>query len=470
MSNKIMEDYDLFFRDVKSAAESIKGIDKKEVIRVVTHLDSDGICASSIMTKALIREKNKSSLSIVQQLSEDFLKELSHENYRHYIFLDLGSGYLDIIGSCLKEKHKVIIDHHTPQELKCDNTVHLNPHFYGIDGGNEIAGAGVSYLVAKEMSPLNKDSSHLAVIGAIGDSQENIGFGKLNQMILADAVNEGMIQTKKDLRLFGSQTRPIHKALELSTDLFVPGVTSSESGAIQFLHEIGINPKADGRWRTLSMLTDEEQQRLTTAIILRRINEKEPEDVFGTKYILPHEPKDSLFYDAKEFSTMINACGRLDKPSIGIGICLGSKSAKKRAMELLMLYKQEIMNALEWIKNHKEEITREKGFVIINAKSSIRPSLIGTLTSILSKSDEYSDDFIIMMGRDEKGYSKVSFRSSKQDVNLREIIKEMAEKIGGSYGGHTRAAGAIIPQEKEEQFIIQAADVLTKKMMEEKVH
>jgi len=66
-----MDPYELFNDDIKKAAEEFKKIDKKEVIRVVSHLDADGISAASIMVKCLNNDCRKYSISIIQQIKKD---------------------------------------------------------------------------------------------------------------------------------------------------------------------------------------------------------------------------------------------------------------------------------------------------------------------------------------------------------------------------------------------------------------
>ena len=48
-----MDSYELFNEDIKKAVEAFKAIPKDEVIRVVSHLDADGISAASLVIKLL---------------------------------------------------------------------------------------------------------------------------------------------------------------------------------------------------------------------------------------------------------------------------------------------------------------------------------------------------------------------------------------------------------------------------------
>jgi len=74
------------FKDAaRTASEQFLKIDPGESIKVVTHFDCDGICAGSILVKALIDQNRKYSLSIVPGLTEEFLQELPTEDYQYYV-------------------------------------------------------------------------------------------------------------------------------------------------------------------------------------------------------------------------------------------------------------------------------------------------------------------------------------------------------------------------------------------------
>lgn len=469
-----MDSYELFKEDIKKVVDEFKKIDKKEVIRVISHLDADGISAASIMIKCLNNDNRKYSISIIQQIKKDIVKSLAKEPYKCFIFTDIGSGEIKDIEELFKGKKVFILDHHEPEKLdvESDNVFLVNPHKFGIDGGEEVSGSGVVYLFASCLDKKMEDFAHISIIGAIGDMQEHNGFKKLNNEILKTAVERGKIKVIRGLRLFGAQTKPLHKVLEYCTDPFIPGVTGSESGAIQFLHNIGINPKHGKEWKKVTHLTKEEMKNLVTGVILKRLDEKNPDDVLGNVYILKEEKEESPTKDAKEFSTLLNACGRLDKASLGIGACLGDKRIKKKAIYLMSDYKREIINSLKWYDQNKTSnfVTKGEGYIIINAQDQIRSTLIGTLASILSKSNGTKEKFIASMAQLIDGTTKVSLRMCgvNDGVNLKQIIVDILKDMPNcETGGHANAAGALIPTDMEEEFTNRAKVILGKRAMEE---
>ena len=452
-----------FQEAIKEAVAKFRSIDKNKVVRVIGHLDSDGITASSILIDTLTRDDRKFSFSIVKQLEENVLNELSNESYDIFFFVDLGAGNLKDIKEKLKDKTVFVLDHHVPQME--EGIIHVNPHLFGIDGGEEISGAGVTYLFCKEFDPSVKDISHLALIGAIGDMQCKREFLGLNKEILEDAKEK--VEIKDGLRMFGSHTRPLHKLLEYSTDPYIPGITGSEERAVSFLQELGINLKEGNEWKKLINLNEEEMKKLVTGIILRRMgSEENPEDIFGFVYILKDEETDFL-KDLKEFSTLLNACGRLSKPSLGVGVCLGNKEIKKKAIDVLTEYKAELIKGLNWFYGAKEkgEVTDNGKVAVINYGDHVKETMIGTITSMVANSNVYKNGTILVgLGYTLGDKIKISMRYVGRDdkVDIRNQLVEIITNVdqGAEVGGHSKACGALIEQDKEQAFIEKAMEII----------
>lgn len=470
-----MDSYELFREDIKKAAEEFKKIPKSEVIRIISHLDADGISSASLLVRYLNNDNRKYSISIIQQIKKEVLESVAREPYKYIVFSDIGSNALTQMETLLKDKIVFVLDHHNPEKIDVNNNIFfVNPHKFGIDGGMQVSGAGVVYLFVSTLDKNMEEFAHIAIIGAIGDMQEHNGFERVNNEILKTAIEKNKIKVIRGLRLFGAQTKPLHKVLEYCTDPYIPGVTGSESGAIQFLHQIGIDPKNRNEWKKVGHLSKEEMKNLVTGVILKRLGQDKPEDVLGNVYLLRNEEEESPTKDAKEFATLLNACGRMDKASLGIGACLGDKVIKKRAISLLAEYKKEIINSLKWFDENKESefITKGEGYLIINAQDKIRPTIIGTLASILSKSNDFNYKFILSMAQLADGTTKVSLRTKNNNngMDLRQIIADMIEGIPNcESGGHANAAGALIPTSLENDFIEKAKIVLEKRAMEEVV-
>ena len=106
-------------------------------------------------------------------------------------------------------------------------------------------------------------------------------------------------------------------------------------------------------------------------------------------------------------------------------------------------------------------------YLIMNAQENIRDTLIGTITSIISKANIYRENTILIsMAYTIDNNIKVSMRicnGDNSEIDLREILKEITEDKWES-GGHKYACGCLIPIENEQEFINKSVDVLNRKV------
>jgi len=85
--------------------------------------------------------------------------------------------------------------------------------------------------------------------------------------------------------------------------------------------------------------------------------------------------------------------------------------------------------------------------------------MIGTIASMISKNNEIAENiFVLSMARNPDNTTKVSLRVSgnPEGVDLKSIVSELVERVGGEAGGHQMAAGAIIDTAIEDKFIEEA--------------
>jgi RecJ-like exonuclease len=457
----MLKNLEQLVKEAARASEEIKAFHGQ--IRIVSHYDADGICSAAIMAHAMKRAGKDFHLSFVQQISCGLLEELRMEKRRLMIFLDLGSGYLDSIKTMLPDATVIICDHHQPMGVVASNVIHINSVAAGID--NNISGAGVTYLLARAMSRRNMDISHLAIVGAIGDSQidsvgQGWGLNGLNREIIKEAEDRKKLSVSKGLRIWGRYRRPVHKAIQYSIDPYIPEVSGSESRSVQFLNEIGIPiKKPNGDWMTISDLSLEQQKRLATEIIKERIrkNHSNPEKIFGDVYELLDKP--DVFRDASEFATVLNACGKMKKAYLGVSICLNDPKSFQEVEKVLETYRREVGRAISWIYRQIEKKSKKyfegKGIYII-CGSRVSEHIISNAISTVNHSGALPDKPLFGIADSEHGV-KISARASQKLVdsglNLSVIMNAAASAFGGEGGGHIGAAGAFIPKEKVPEFI-----------------
>jgi len=288
-------------------------------------------------------------------------------------FTDLGSGMnkqVSIFDPIITDHHAPSIsDYDIPVQARTDllkfgdilahqeNRYHLNPHLNNIDGTHEISGAGTAYLVAKELNPVNRNLAHLAVIGAVGDLQDS-KFHQLtsvNRRILTDAIETGYVEVKMDISAFGRESRPIQNLLMYSTDPYFPGLTMNEGNCLKFLQNLKIPLKDNGNTRHWIDLSFEERKlilsELMELLLSKGIGHNEAKRLLSEVYILTHEEIGSPLHDAKEFATLLNSCGKYNKPEIGYQICHGDRSKQlNQAYQLLNGHKVILMESIKYVK------------------------------------------------------------------------------------------------------------------------
>lgn len=427
---------------IKKVIERIDNLSKSKPIKIISHYDTDGITSAAIFSRAFNRWDKKFSMQIVKGLDEEFISKLPENQI--LIFLDLGSGSLDHLKK--KNTEVFIFDHHEIVQTIPDNITMINPHLYSKE---TLSGAAVCYLFAKTLSENNKDLSTLAVIGMVGDTLEK-NISKTFDEIIKDSETT----LKKGLLVYPS-TRPLDKTFEYSSNPYIPGVTGSYIGALDLLRDANIE-KINGRFKSLSELTEDEMSRLTTAVMLRKIGEKSTENLIGNIFLVKFLNKQE---DARELSALINACSRMDSPSIALGFCLGNKTCKEEAEKVYITYKQSLVAALKYA-TESEKISGNK-YTIINAKDRIKDTIIGTVASIISRSPIYETGTIIVALAYNEDKIKVSARMvGKDDRNVRDVLHKVVVPLGGEVGGHPGAAGCLISKSQENIFIDELKKIL----------
>ncbi|MEK6825608.1 MAG: DHH family phosphoesterase [Nanoarchaeota archaeon] len=427
---------------LKEAIRLIDEISKKKLIKVISHYDTDGITSAAIFTRALERWNKKFSLQIVKGLDEQFIETLPEDQI--LIFLDLASGSLDYLGE--KKTEVIILDHHEIVQSIPSNVFMVNPL---LENHEMVSGAGICYLFAKTLSEHNKDLAHLAVIGMVGDILEK-NIGRVYDEILKDA--ETLI--KKGLLIYPS-SRPLDRALEYSSNPYIPGVTGNYKGVCEVLRDANI-PRIEGRYKALCELTEEEMGNLITAIMLHGVDEKAIHNLIGNLYLIRLFNKQE---DAREFSALINACSRMNYPYVSLAFCLGNKKYREEAEKIYYEYKQNLVSALKYV-SESEKISG-KNYTIINARNNIKDTIIGTVASIISRSPTYTEGTIIVALAYNENKIKVSARMTGSGTrNVREVLHKAIVEIGGEVGGHPNAAGCLIAKEQENRFIEELKKVL----------
>jgi len=471
-------DIEGFWATADEMADFLKGADE---VTVVAHIDADGVSSGSIASKALERAGVPHRVRFIKKLDLPEIENINGDQADAVWLVDLGSGsfsQLEHPGICVCDHH--VPDVNTASRRRGQNTLfsflsrHLNPHLFGIDGSTELSGSGTTYCVARSMDPKNRDLASIALVGAVGDFQDSAecrlkGF---NRMILEDAEAEGVARAEVDLRLFGRETRPVDKLLQYSTDPYLPGLTNDQDGCRLFVLEQGVDLKEGDRWRCWVDLRQDERKRLASALchllldsgrsaaIVRRM--------MGEVYLLTREGEGTELHDAKEFSTLLNACGRYGFAEVGMQVCKGDRGQSlETAIKLQRDHRSNLSGAIEQVK--EMGIHRRRWIQHFHGQDEIIDSIVGIVAGMALASGEIPSDLpIIAFALSEDGKVKVSARGTRDMVrkglDLASAIRLASESVGGAGGGHNIAAGATIDIGREEDFLDEIEAIIAQQM------
>lgn len=438
-------------------------------VAIITHLDADGIIAGSIMAMAFRRMGARYSVRAVSDMNSSVVENMKADGRDFYVITDLGGGWASNLRKALDDKW-VIIDHHeiTEEEILTDDDGQiLNPWKFGIDGGREVSAGGMAYMVASTLDLKNRDLSAIAVVSAVADRQDQgdkRSFLGLNAEILKTAQSLGLVSVDLDIILTGRETRPPYEALAYTLFHYIDGLTWNREACYLLLKNAGIKLKDNGgRWRVLAEFSLEEKSAIVEAVAKfvgssdKRVFDILLDDLIGYVYTLAREDKRSLLRDSREFSTMLNACGRIGRAGVGIAICMGDRNtALSAGEEIMSTYKMTLRNNISNIFSEKWRLADDGKTTFVNGDGILEEAMLGAVSSLLSRSPSLRGRILFVRTLTKDGTYKFSSRKCldcKSQANLGVIMRQCSKALNGSGGGHSAAAGCSIPSSALEDFI-----------------
>ncbi|MCV0392897.1 MAG: DHH family phosphoesterase [Nitrosopumilus sp.] len=446
-----------FFKD--KISDCIKS---KKSISVTTHIDCDGLTSGSIITKALIREGANCTVRTSKEFSKKIVESFKTDSRDFHIVTDLGGGFAKELNETLGDNW-IVLDHHQISDEEIDNENVINAWSYGIDGGVEICAGGMAYLASVALDEKNSDLSSIAVVSALGDRQdqgERKSFTGKNFEIANTAKELGLVDIDLDLLLVGRETRPLPDALAFTSQPFIEGLTWNRDTCLSLLNSSGIKLKDGGRWRVPAELNEEEKRQVIESISKFTSGKNSTEimsELIGYTYTFPREDKRSFLRDGREFSTMLNSCGRINRSGVGMAVCMGDRNKILREGESILTdYRRMIREYMNILSNERWRISESETCVMVNGEDIVPETMTGTISSLIAGSPKNAGKIVILRTKGEENTIKFSSRKSfgcNSDINLSEVMRIGAEKFDGVGGGHNTAAGAKITKDKLDEFL-----------------
>ncbi len=408
--------------------EVARAISENDFVRVVSHNDADGLSAAGVMCNALHRRQILFHATIVSQFEQSTVELIEKTSQEAVILCDMGSGQIELTS---KIKNAIVIDHHKPTG-KLEN-VHFNPHLVGIDGSSQLCASCGVYMVARQMGE-NTDLAGIALAGAVGDKQAMRG---VNKSILDEGIEKKAVTVKKGLRV-GDGT--VEELLEYSIDPYLD-ITGDKEKIKAFVDALGIKGK-------IKDLTEEELIKLSSALVLKLAKQGSLlaiDSLLGDAYTLNNEVIPNIY----DFVNILNACGKMDKPGLGIALCMRDASAADEALLTAREHQRTLIGILKTAGSKIKSKQNIRYLILDDAKGT--GIIAGTMTRYL-----YSDKPLITLNEVE-GKIKVSARGTRKLVekglDLASAMRDASAEVGGNGGGHDIASGATIPMGTAMRFI-----------------
>ena len=409
---------------------------------IVFHYDADGITSGAITQEAFLKQNKKFRPFPAKKLDDSVIEEIQKE--KEIVFVDLGGGNKRVN----ELNDVVIIDHHQTEGIE---KLQVNPLLFGIDGGAELSASGAASLVFEHRFDLG-------VVGAVGDMMYPL-VG-MNRYVLEEGTKDNSLEVKNELRLYGRYSRPLIDFLAYSDEPFIPSLAYNLENCEKFLSDLGIEIKESEKWKKYSELSFPEKKKLISALAKLLIDKNmqwAAAELVGETYLLNQRKNQPGIYDAAEFSTVLNACGRHKNPEVGVDLCLNQEHSYEKALELLKKHKLAIRKGVTYAKMHINDFGP---FFFIDAREIIEDSIIGIVCGMVSGGKTKP---ILGVATTESGL-KISSRGTKtlvdNGLNLGALMAACTKEVGGIGGGHKIAAGANIPADSLNHFLFIAAQFL----------
>ncbi|OIO25273.1 hypothetical protein AUJ14_04620 [Candidatus Micrarchaeota archaeon CG1_02_55_22] len=449
-----------------------------ESVLVCHHYDADGLSSGGLVANVLRRANKRYATLSLKRVDDETVKKAVETaragNFTALVFVDLGAGQIGVLEKLVAPDFNLaVIDHHVPQK-DAPGILHANPELHGYSGSTDACGASTAFYCFRDAlwrdslqgERDNWDLVYLAVVGAVGDMQDNRGLVSLNAELVSEAVERGLIEKRRDLRMFGRVSRNLVNFLSFSSEPLIDGLTGDAKGCALLLEDAGIEFKAGDKFLHYNDLDGNVRKQFVSVLVNRALAEGVEPDVVermvGEVYVFPRQPVNTELYDAYEFSTLLNACGRHGHEELGIRVCLREPGAFEESKSVLQHHRLMISKGISYARRHCSDFGP---FYFVDARGKVEDTVIGTVIGGFYNAGVIKRDKPILgFSLDEKAWVKISSRGIPElvekglDLNL--VMRTASESVGGLGGGHKIAAGASVPAGKEAEFLLKCKELL----------
>jgi RecJ-like exonuclease len=181
------------------------------------------------------------------------------------------------------------------------------------------------------------------------------------------------------------------------------------------------------------------------------------ENLVGFTYTLLEEDVRSPLRDVRDFTTMLDACVRLERAGLGVGICMGDRnSLMSEAEEVTDSYRAILRKSISGVISEKWRTVDDGTLILVNAENLLTEELVDAAASLLGGSLGAANRVLVVWTIGKDRACKLSCRKGlncKLDLDLGDTIRNCAQSVDGTGGGHEAAAGSRILSSRLEDFL-----------------
>ena len=156
-------------------------------------------------------------------------------------------------------------------------------------------------------------------------------------------------------------------------------------------------------------------------------------ELIGYTYTFPKEDKRSFLRDGREYSTMLNSCGRINRSGVGMAICMGDRNRILTEGEnILTDYRKMIKEYMNILSNERWRISENENCVMVNGEDIVPETMTGTISSLIAGSPKNTGKIVILRTRAEENTIKFSSRKSfgcNSNINLSELMRMVLKNL-----------------------------------------
>ncbi|RMG30906.1 MAG: hypothetical protein D6732_15505 [Methanobacteriota archaeon] len=323
------------FNDFLNAAIRVaEGINKMEPPITIHYSNNvDSAVAATIFANVFYSKSQPCHLRNFTKFKE--LKEEIEVSETSAIIIGVGINEAKQIPE--KEEPILILPKQEEKETEIgQNVFSAEPYGYG----KELATlSSVAFFIA---SSLVHDVTSILIRPLVSALANHGAIKGLNEMILHDAIEAGVVEQKTGFKILGSNYFSIAEAIYYSVLPVFPGLTGNKNAVEKMLIKAGVEIEDREGERALEQLSENEMKKLVNAIVVETTGNKFlPETVMPIAdiYISKIEPPGSILRYLHEYAQLLRDLEHEDQIHLAIPILLGDRdeiyySIRSKTIEL----------------------------------------------------------------------------------------------------------------------------------------